>query len=262
MFLFFDVETTGLPRRRNAPVTELENWPRVVSVAWRTVDSRDRVISEKHFVVRPDGFRIPEEASRIHGITDLKARESGVPFAVVSRWLLRDLKKAEVRHLVAHNLEFDRPILTAEFLRSGQGDPFSGLSGHCTMQLAAGRLGWRRISLSDACRQFLGRGHEDAHHALADVRACCDLFFALRRPSDPAGRPGAPASRGAPAAARGSGSLPVEELIDLILEQAEDRPDFDPGFVYAMRESLETYGHLTDAQEQALWNIARGWQFI
>lgn len=27
MYLFFDTETTGLPKRWNAPVTDLENWP-------------------------------------------------------------------------------------------------------------------------------------------------------------------------------------------------------------------------------------------
>ena len=27
MFLFFDTETTGLPQRWNAPVTDVDNWP-------------------------------------------------------------------------------------------------------------------------------------------------------------------------------------------------------------------------------------------
>ena len=34
MYLFFDTETTGLPKRWNAPVTDLENWPRSFAGAW------------------------------------------------------------------------------------------------------------------------------------------------------------------------------------------------------------------------------------
>jgi len=30
MYLFFDTETTGLPRNWKAPVTDLDNWPRMV----------------------------------------------------------------------------------------------------------------------------------------------------------------------------------------------------------------------------------------
>lgn len=34
MYLFFDTETTGLPRDWKAPVTNTANWPRMVQLAW------------------------------------------------------------------------------------------------------------------------------------------------------------------------------------------------------------------------------------
>jgi hypothetical protein len=34
MILFFDVETTGLPTRRGAHYSELDVWPRIVSISW------------------------------------------------------------------------------------------------------------------------------------------------------------------------------------------------------------------------------------
>jgi hypothetical protein len=34
MYLFFDTETTGLPKNYKAPVTDLNNWPRLVQLAW------------------------------------------------------------------------------------------------------------------------------------------------------------------------------------------------------------------------------------
>tara|TARA_B110000908_G_C9962776_1_gene317636 strand:+ start:106 stop:219 length:114 start_codon:yes stop_codon:yes gene_type:complete len=32
--LFFDTETTGLPKDFNAPIEEVENWPRLVQLGY------------------------------------------------------------------------------------------------------------------------------------------------------------------------------------------------------------------------------------
>jgi DNA polymerase III epsilon subunit-like protein len=36
--VFFDTETTGLPRDYNAPSSKLDNWPRLVQLAWIVSD--------------------------------------------------------------------------------------------------------------------------------------------------------------------------------------------------------------------------------
>ncbi|PJB57251.1 MAG: 3'-5' exonuclease, partial [Bacteroidetes bacterium CG_4_9_14_3_um_filter_41_19] len=35
MFLIFDTETTGLPQRYDAPLTDFDNWPRMIQLAWQ-----------------------------------------------------------------------------------------------------------------------------------------------------------------------------------------------------------------------------------
>ena len=35
MYLIFDTETTGLPHNKTAPITDLDNWPRLVQIAWQ-----------------------------------------------------------------------------------------------------------------------------------------------------------------------------------------------------------------------------------
>ena len=40
MYLFFDTETTGLPRNWKAPVTHLNNWPRMIQIAWIACDDQ------------------------------------------------------------------------------------------------------------------------------------------------------------------------------------------------------------------------------
>ena len=39
MFLIFDTETTGLPKRWNAPLTDSDNWPRCIQIAWQLHDN-------------------------------------------------------------------------------------------------------------------------------------------------------------------------------------------------------------------------------
>jgi len=46
MMLFFDTETTGLPRDWNAPITQTNNWPRMVQLAWLQYDDQQNLLSE------------------------------------------------------------------------------------------------------------------------------------------------------------------------------------------------------------------------
>lgn len=71
MYLVVDCETVGLPRDWRAPIQDLDNWPRAVQVAWKTYDSQHRETSSRCWIVKPEGYRIPPEAARIHGITHL-----------------------------------------------------------------------------------------------------------------------------------------------------------------------------------------------
>ena len=45
MFLIFDTETTGLPRSYSAPLTDFDNWPRMVQVAWQLHDAQGNLIN-------------------------------------------------------------------------------------------------------------------------------------------------------------------------------------------------------------------------
>jgi DNA polymerase III subunit epsilon len=81
MYLFFDTETTGLPKNWKAPVTDLNNWPRLVQLAYLLYDSNGNKISEGDHIIKPDDFIIPEDASRVHGISTEMANLKGKPYA-------------------------------------------------------------------------------------------------------------------------------------------------------------------------------------
>ena len=83
MYLIFDTETTGLPRNWNAPITDTDNWPRCVQIAWQLHDKWGKLIIAKDYLVKPEGYDIPYDAEKIHGISTDLAFEQGVELAFV-----------------------------------------------------------------------------------------------------------------------------------------------------------------------------------
>lgn len=144
-----------------------------------------------NFVVRPDGYTIPDEVAAIHGITTDIALRSGVPLKVAIVAFCHMMQAAET--LVFHNSEFDCKILDiamhrAEYVRQR---PMT----KCTMRLATPVLKlpptekmlakgmtrhYKRPSLQEAHTALLGEGFTGSHNAITDARACARVFFKLK----------------------------------------------------------------------------------
>ena len=52
MYLIFDTETTGLPQNWKAPLTDFDNWPRMVQIAWQMHDEKGVLIDVKNFLIQ------------------------------------------------------------------------------------------------------------------------------------------------------------------------------------------------------------------
>ena len=96
MFLIFDTETTGLPKNYKAPVTDSDNWPRMVQLAWQLHDNSGKLLQAKNYIVKPDGYDIPIGVSKIHGITTERAERDGHDLKLVLEELKADLER-EIR---------------------------------------------------------------------------------------------------------------------------------------------------------------------
>lgn len=184
-YLFFDTETTGLPRRYNAPVSDLANWPRIIQLAWQVCDAAGETLLVRSHVIRPDGFTIPADATAVHGITTERARREGRPVREVLEEFLLATPGAT---LVAHNLEFDEKITGAEFLRAGLPNPLPDMPQICTMRqttefcrILGSRGGYKWPRLDQLHQHLFRRPIEGAHDAAHDVAACARCFFELRR---------------------------------------------------------------------------------
>ncbi|MBI5016886.1 MAG: 3'-5' exonuclease [Deltaproteobacteria bacterium] len=187
----FDTETTGIPKDRRAPVTKLANWPRLVQVAWVTYDRSGAPGRAGEHLVRPEGFRIPAAASRVHGIRTAHALANGAPMADVLAAFLAAAEPWDTV-FVAHNLDFDRPVLGAELLRTGypldEVQAFLKRPALCLMKASApfcripGRCGkWKYPTLAELHTKLFDEPPAESHRALADVEAAARCFFELRR---------------------------------------------------------------------------------
>lgn len=184
MYLFFDTETSGLPRNWKAPVSDSRNWPRLVQLGWIACSRDGDITDSQEFIIRPDGFRIPAGAVQTHGITTERALEEGVPLRGVLEAFCAAVDAALV--LVAHNMNFDENILGAEFYREELSPPGGTQTRCCTMRRSTdycqlpGKYGYKWPTLEELHRKLFGESFENAHGALADTTACMRCFFKLK----------------------------------------------------------------------------------
>lgn len=184
MYLFFDTETTGLPKKWDAPADDLHNWPRIIQIAWVEQDKDGRTISTGDYLVKPDGFDIPEESTRIHRITNEIANERGYPLRDVLEVFNALMKKS--KYLVAHNLFFDQMVLGAEFKREYMKSNMDEVGKICTMTESVefanipGRSGLKYPGLAEIYFKLFNTNFDEAHDASADIAATAKCFWELK----------------------------------------------------------------------------------
>jgi DNA polymerase III epsilon subunit-like protein len=186
MYLVFDTETTGLPLSYDAPPSDVDNWPRIVQLAWETFGPDGRRTGAQCNVIRPDGFRIPKDAASVHGISTDIARRTGIPLPEALDAFSKALRRSSV--VVSHNLrKFDLPTVRAEFCRLGRPDHLRGKVLICTMEDATGycalpgRYGFKWPTLQELHLKLFGRRAAETHNAAKDVAICSKCFFELKR---------------------------------------------------------------------------------
>ena len=185
MYLTFDSETTGLPKNFKAPISDSENWPRLVQLAWQINDKEGKLINNKSFLIKPDNFTIPYNSEKIHGISTQIALEKGISLIIALKDFEEDLKKC--KYIIGHNINFDKNILGAEFYRknieSNLLNKISIDTGHISKQycnLKGGFGGGLKMpKLIELYEILFGKKFSDAHDAAYDVNATAKSFFYL-----------------------------------------------------------------------------------
>ena len=186
--IFFDTETTGLPEWKK-PSGDASQ-PHLTQLAAIVCDTETQKIHAAiDLTIKPDGWVIPDEVAELNGITTEYATEYGISEeqainAFIELW--------DGCHRVAHNRTFDQRIIRIALKRYGYDDAlieaWANKDGFtCTMLETKplleippkGRYGWKNPKLSEAYEHYTGKQIENAHTAMADTKACMEVYFAM-----------------------------------------------------------------------------------
>jgi DNA polymerase III epsilon subunit-like protein len=114
--LLFDTETNGLPKRWNASIADVENWPAILSIAWQIWDfsapgAPVRIETQERLLNPSPAIVWDAEAATIHGMSLELLRTEGQPPTAVFPEFMEKARTCDV--IVAHNLSFDKSVVIA-----------------------------------------------------------------------------------------------------------------------------------------------------
>ena len=185
MFLIFDTETTGLPKNFRAPVSDSDNWPRLVQLAWQLNDNNGKLISNNSHIIKPTNFSIPFNSEKIHGISTEVAIQKGKEINEVLEEFENDLIKS--KYIIGHNINFDINIIGAEHFRKKlkstieekiKIDTAQISKSYCNLKGGFGG-GLKMPKLIEMYECLFKEKFSDAHDASYDVNATAKSFFKL-----------------------------------------------------------------------------------
>lgn len=175
--ILFDTETTGLLQ---PSINDISAQPYIVEFYAVKIDDDFNVLGEFETYIKPP-IMIPPEVSKIHGVDDAKVSKAPA-FSDIASDLCNFF--VGVDNLVAHNLPYDRSMLANELLRCDMVLKFPWPPNHiCTIEKSMW-IEQRRMNLSKLHEHCVGKPHENAHTAKADVFALVRCYhWLLENPS-------------------------------------------------------------------------------
>ena len=180
MILYIDTETTGkadFNLRASDP-----SQPHLVRLSG--IIATDDGIGMELFdtLIKPEGWTIPEEVTKIHGITNEMALEKGIPEAEAAAFVKEKMLQASL--IVAHNMQFDKFIIRIalrrhKLLTDEEDAMWKALPTYCTMKQSTNILriphangrGFKWPTLAEAYKAATGDTLSEAHDSTMDVQA-------------------------------------------------------------------------------------------
>ncbi len=181
--LFLDTETSGIPGSLTAPISELDNWPFVLQIAWLIYSREGQLIKQENLFIHEEDIHIKQSSINIHGITKQELQHKGQERKQVMDLFAKDLQKYTPM-IIGHFIEFDSKMVQVAFLRSGLEDSISSLQHFCTMLSTKiyTRLPQNTFpKLENLYLGLFGEQLQDTHNAINDAQATARCFFELQK---------------------------------------------------------------------------------
>ncbi len=199
--LFYDTETTGLPKDWKGRISDVDNWPRVIQLAWHVADFEGKKLKAREVLIKPDGWTIPDGSDGkdasfwiTHGFNTAISTKDGVPMSEVLMEFMTDLEGCQ--YIISHNMEFDYKVLGAEMYRLGMRSARQAVK-ICTKEASTDfckipfpgrrdtrpwvKKNYKWPKLEELYVKLFGQDFENKHQASGDVQALRDCFFELVR---------------------------------------------------------------------------------
>ena len=188
--LFFDTETSGFISNKKDPTDPTQAW--CVQLAAILTNGINEV-ETLNVLIKPNGRKIPIYATNVHGITVEKAQAHGIE-EVEALELFASMMNPVITQ-ICHNYRFDSQFIDHMFQRNmdklsdeARSKFFFQLPHFCTMsdkrivnfcglKNKANRPKWPK--LEELYEILFGEVFENAHDALADVRATVACYYEL-----------------------------------------------------------------------------------
>lgn len=157
----------------------------MVQLAYLLYDEEAHLVNSRNVIIRPQGFVIPQDASRIHGITTERAMIEGISLSVALSEFHNHIQQCQ--YLVAHNMSFDEMIVGAEFLRTNMTNSLACKKKLCTKHLTTdycaipGNYGYKWPKLSELHYKLFKTNFDEAHDASVDIKITAKCFWELKR---------------------------------------------------------------------------------
>ena len=184
MFLFFDTSAAGNVRDWRKPANDPFNWPRVAHLSWLMYNEDRELVDQSDDLIKPAGWKFPEEKERFHHITTEQLETEGKPIKEVLEKFLAAVDKAT--YGVAYNMQFNSSVIKSECYRANRTERLDTLDNYCLMREATwyckipgkdGKYKWPKLQEIHT-KMFQAR-FDKAGHALADVSTTAVCFFGL-----------------------------------------------------------------------------------
>jgi len=197
--LIFDTETTGLPPSRNTPLITTAQWPHIVQLSYMIYDTDTHTIikSVDTLIKLAQNVNIPAVCTNIHGITHKMCDEQGRDIKDVLTNFNDALLHAD--KLIAHNIQFDKNIVTVEYIRNRLTNNFTYnnriISEFCTMQNSielcslyrtnnSGKQYKKYPKLVELHEKLFNETPVGLHNAMADVIVCLRCYYKMQFDTD------------------------------------------------------------------------------
>lgn len=183
-YAVIDTESSGI--FDFAKPADAEGQPRLASLGLILFDSEFNRTFEGEYLVKPDGWVMHPEATKVNGLTTEYLLEHGMALGSVLKLYTTLVEQGYV--VAAYNAQFDTKVMRGELRRAGLPDLFEVTPNVCLMRACTNVCkvpkkvgpGWKFPKLSEACA-FFKIVQTDEHSALGDTRAAANILIALAK---------------------------------------------------------------------------------